>query len=448
MSSLTIPFPVFSRLKVSLLLVEVTPFDVLIGVLTPSDTSLTYNSIAPSPFKSLEDLVENFFSLHNFEEQPKTAYVVLPLNFLDRKQISPLSHPPFSWMFDQKKFKDRFNFSEVFLCDRGTAIAKAIPFLGPADVQLFSNELSGYFSEPQNTCFLVNIDCGFEEVSLIPITKQSLKIWQPFKNLGGFLSLETSLSYIQHIIDVLRQEHTPSFPTISDFVEHSGIESLYRTLYQEKGVEIALKRKLSESPHVIDIGAPTDIDPLELSNPPRMSLEGMDISIASIEPRRIKKPKPASLTENPFSKKTEFNATEELDWTLIRSLTVFQILKGAFDFQSVKSSVFAQSSATQNLSLPSEIQKLCFETLDIWSMLLGTIIGRHTLLLNATGGAYISGRILYLLKDLFKDLSFVKSFEKESAKHPSFQQTHFFLISHSAPAFIGMVQLFLERDLE
>ena len=289
MTSLTTPFPILSQLKTPLLLVEVTPFDVLIGVLNPVEPILSYDSISPLPFHSLEDLMQNFFDLHNLLTIPGAVLIAFPLNFLEHRKSSSLPSPPFSWAFDQEEVQKRFGFSEIFVCDRGSAIAKAIPFLSPSDIQLFSNELPGYFSEPQSTCFLVNIDCGFEEVSLIPVKEGSLRIWKPFKNQGGALRLETDISYVQHLIDVMRHEYMSPYPTVSDFFENLGIERLYQTLYIDKGMEAYLRRKVFEAPRVIDPGAATDIDPVEINNPPRMSLEGMDISIASIEPRRIKR---------------------------------------------------------------------------------------------------------------------------------------------------------------
>ena len=60
METLSVTFSYESTLKIPVLLVEVTPFDVLIGVKIPGQASISYESLNPVPFKSLEDVVLSF----------------------------------------------------------------------------------------------------------------------------------------------------------------------------------------------------------------------------------------------------------------------------------------------------------------------------------------------------------------------------------------------------
>ncbi|MBS0185006.1 MAG: glucokinase [Proteobacteria bacterium] len=444
METLSITFSYESTLKISLLLVEVTPFDILIGVKVPSQTTISYESINPFAFTSLEDIVLNFLERFPEFQDINSAVVALPQNFLVFDQNAAPSSPFNAWKFDSSFFKKKTGFLNVFFVDRVTVIGKAVPMLLPNDFFVLSGQQAAYFNANKNTYMIALTDETYES-SFFSFNEAS-KSWVSTKSLVNALELNTHNDALQNLLNVMSQDVSPSYPTLGFFFSAKGIEKLYATLYQENNMEDFIQRQIELTPAVIQKGAPTGVDSLELNDViTRSSLEGLDVSISAIaptDPQVIKNAKsflPLSL------KNTVPISQDDLNWALLKALPFLTIIKGAFSYKKLpfqSNILFPMSSS----NLQPILEKFCFDCLNTWSSLLGEALGQQALILNAQGGIFLAGRLLLLMKGLLRDLSLNSSFEKEISDQNSFTETSFALITNPMPSFLGMIVFFEEQE--
>lgn len=436
MVSLSVSFPSSDTFESLLLLVEVTPFDVLIGVKDSEQDLMNYESINPLPYQSLESLIQNFLDRHPELKSVSSAIIALSSLLLDNPQETTAQGPYHLWIFNADSFKRTLGFSKVIFIDRTEAITRALPFLGPQDLLPLSGKTGSYFPGIKTRSMLALIDQSYDNM-LLEYDDLSKK-WQETKSFANSLKVETHHMELQHILNIMSQNMPFPFPTLDFFFSEEGLERLYQTLYQEKGMEEYLKREVLESPVVLEKGAPTAVDSLELNDPiTRSSLEGVDISIASREPGLIPRPhKMASFLPLPVKAELPSGVSNTLNWDLLQNLPFLTILREALSFKGFSVQPSLDSSA---ISVPQEIQKLCFECLDMWLGLLGETLGRQALMLNTLGGVFLAGRLLCLMKGFFKDLSLYSSYAKEIGSNPLFADIPFLLVTHPVAAFLGMV---------
>ncbi len=442
METLSVTFSYESTLKIPLLMVEVTPFDILIGVKVPGQASISYESLNPVPFKSLEDVVLSFLERFPEFQEINSAVVALPQNFLTPQQTTPPLPPFNTWVFDLSLFKKGTGLSNVIFIDRATVIGKAVPLLMASDFFVFSGQQAAYFNVPKSTLMIAVTDETYES-SFLSFNEAS-KNWVSTKSLVSNLELNTHNESFQGVLNAMGQDVSFPFPTLTFFFSNQGIEKLYATLYEDNNMEIFLQRQIEISPMVLQKGAPTDVDSLELNNViTRSSLEGLDVSISAepISPHAIRN----ASSFLPLSLKNTLSAyQDDLNWNLLRALPFEAIIKGAFSFKGIPFD--SNSFPVSSIILPSALEKFCFDCLNMWSALLGETLGQQALILNATGGVFLSGRLLLLIKTLLSHLSLNSTFEKEISGQASFTETSFALITNPTPAFLGMISFFEDQS--
>ena len=369
--------------------------------------------------------------------------MALPQNFLTPQQTTPPLPPFNTWVFDLSLFKKGTGLSNVIFIDRATVIGKAVPLLMASDFFVFSGQQAAYFNVPKSTLMIAVTDETYES-SFLSFNEAS-KNWESTKSLVNNLELNTHNEAFQSVLNAMGQDVSFPFPTLTFFFSDQGIEKLYATLYEDNNMEVFLQRQIQASPMVLQKGAPTDVDSLELNNAiTRSSLEGLDVSISSIEPTNPQAIKNAKSFLPLSLKNTLSAAQDDLNWNLLRALPFDAIIKGAFSFKGIpfQSNAFPVSSTI----LPPALEKFCFDCLNMWSALLGETLGQQALILNAKGGVFLSGRLLLLIKTLLSDLSLNSAFEKEIAGQVSFTETSFALITNPTPAFLGMISFFEDQS--
>ena len=428
-------FPDSLVLESSLLLVEVTPYDILIGVTMPHQNLMTYDSINPILFNSLEDLVLTYLDRLSLKERVRSAFVSLPLSFLQNNASHAFANSGNLWTFDVETFKNKVGLSEAIFVDRATSISYAIPFLQPNDVITFSSH-HDEFQAVQSPYMVSLIDQSYESVFT---TLNGSHEWESTKSFEKDLGLESQDPDVQNILAIMTQKMSFPEPNINFFFSTVGLESLYGTLYQEKGMEMFLKSKFETRPRIVDPGAPNDIDPQELNSPPKVFLEGVTVNISSVDPS-MPTPIPYAKSYLPLTSKKQTlsqNTSLEINWNLLRALTFPIIVKESLSYKGI----LGPQTSSLSSQLPQDIQKFCFECLTLWSKILGETLGRHVLVMSAAGGVYLSGRLLLLIKTLLGDLSLAHAFEKEMLRHVFTTQPSLYVIIHPLPAFIGMVYM-------
>lgn len=439
-----------SPLAPLILLIDIGPSKITIGHMRENLSSLMYQSFSASSFKTLRDVVEAYFNTQAFQAQeislqsynnfPFTVSIAIP----EEIEQETLSYP---LKIQKKEFIEYFGIQSCSWISRENSIAKSIPYLTDTDFSSLSQE-NAPFSEPKAPLIYLDFSFNLKGVPLIPLIKDiekenlSKAFWSPLETTIGSLKMKTGLDpYLSLIRYIQTNFASPEHPfNVGQFFSKGGIERVYTALFYLKDIKSTVLDRLQQTPKVIRKGAPTDLDPAEITSPPHMGLEGIDIQIA---PNNPPKKLPYTVGKTPESLSSPLY---DFDWAALSTLSASTIVMKSTEYQHIKPSL---SLLTQIQSLPShippEILQCSYEALTSWATLLGELLAHLTFMYDALGGVYMHGETLTLIESLLQLLPIQDSFEKEGSFSPMIKQISLKRIIHPIPSFIGLLRFLWEE---
>ncbi len=427
------------------LLVDIGPSKITIGHTGGTTESLSYQTFLPNSFKTLQDVVESYLNSQSLKDQDidlQGASFSIAVACPEEIETATISYPV---KVEKEAFKSYLGAQKCLWILRKNAVAKAIPYLAQKDFALVTQG-QAIFSEPKESLVYVDLSFNLEGVPLLKETRKGPKVeWSPLETSADSLRMQTGLeSYLQLIRYMQTTFASVEHPfRVGQFFSKEGLEKTFTALFNLKDVKENVLRRLQRISKVISPGAPVDLDPAELNNPPHMGLEGIEIRLSPnvLPPRRNK-----TSTENMAMQGKPEPQEYDFDWDRLSTLSAPIIIAKTMEAHHIKPplTLLAQIQDMPS-AFPPEVLQCCQEALVSWGTLLGEFIAKFALMYEAKGGVYIGGEILDLLGNILPSLPIEESFYKEGEGDVSFQKIPLRRIIHPIPSFVGLLRYLWEE---
>ncbi len=417
-------------LKRSVILVDITPVAVVIGV--ASSESIAYETFIPSKYRDFSELFRDFLRIDpGLTAHCQECYISMPEN----EGIIP----GYPWELNLSLLEHQFSHFAFDVVDRELCLALLPEFsLGESFINLAQKSPDNLSKFSFGTASYGAVSSDFS-VTLTRVDPS--KAFNALPSVGfdtdfskvSVTSIHPEMQiYLNHISSQFGEEAI----SVQRFFSPKGLTCWYETLYQQKGFLRQLELAQLKEPLVVQSGAPSDIAPLQINKPPRLSIEDLQVDILSnpYDPTPEDNFSPVSRAPRMFSDSGMASRTssyfQTLSWSTLLSYAEQEAQENALS-----------PILVNGIVIPTEIVNLAHSTLDSWVTLFGETLAQLVILMNMPGGIFMVGSFFQKLSGILPQGSFGSVFVKGTQEVNPDWSPQCLLVSMDCPTFPYLVYL-------